>query len=60
MIYSKINQKMQEKQEKIMARKAAMNRKKVKNIVQYQEYADDDEDQNDSKPSEMVAVNIDS
>ena len=43
-----------------MARKAAMNRKKVKNIVQYQEYADDDEDQNDSKPSEMVAVNIDS
>ena len=26
---------MQEKQEQIMARKVAMNRKKVKNIVQY-------------------------
>ena len=62
MIFNKINTKMQEKQEQIMARKVAMNRKKVKNIVQYQEYADDDEDadnQHRTSP-EMQAVNIDS
>ena len=33
LIYSKINQKMQEKKEMIQARKVSMNRKKVKNIV---------------------------
>jgi len=62
MIFRKINTKMQEKQEQIMARKVAMNRKKVKNIVQYQEYADDDEDDNDPQNTnpEMIAVNIDS